>query len=80
MMEVRAPYVSPAASGQGVGQEILRELENRAAAQGITRIQLNASLNADTFYRRHGYETLSRSTLRLSDEHEMDCIRMGKNL
>jgi putative acetyltransferase len=80
LMELRALYVRPAASGQGVGQAVLGELEHRAAAQGIVRIELNASLNADAFYRRHGYETLSRSTLRLSDELEMDCIRMGKNL
>jgi GNAT superfamily N-acetyltransferase len=80
LMELQALYVSPAASGQGVGPAILRELENRAASQGIARLQLNASLNAAVFYRRHGYETLSHSALRLSDEHEMECIRMGKDL
>ena len=79
-MELQALYVSPAASGQGVGPRILRELESRAASRGIARLQLNASLNAAAFYRRHGYATLSRTTLRLSDEHEMDCLRMGKDL
>jgi GNAT superfamily N-acetyltransferase len=76
--ELRALYVHPAAGRRGIGKTILRELEARAMAHGISCLQLNASLNAEAFYRGNGYQTLLRGTLRLSNEHAMDCIKMEK--
>jgi putative acetyltransferase len=80
MEELRALYVHPAAGRRGIGKEILLALETRAAALGLTCLRLNASFNAETFYRSNDYGTLSRGRLRLSPEHEMDCIKMEKML
>jgi N-acetylglutamate synthase-like GNAT family acetyltransferase len=78
LRELRALYIHPTAGRRGIGQQILQELETRAVAQGISCLQLNASLNAEAFYRRSGYTSLSRGTFRLSSEREMDCIKMKK--
>jgi N-acetylglutamate synthase-like GNAT family acetyltransferase len=77
--EMRALYVHPTVGRRGIGQKILWELEARAAIQDISCLQLNASLNAEAFYQRSGYKTLSRGTFRLSSEHEMNCIKMEKH-
>lgn len=80
LRELRALYVHPLACRQGIGKKILQVLETHAATRGITCLQLNASLNAEAFYRQNGYTTLSRSTLRLSDKYEMACLKMEKTL
>ena len=77
--EICALYVDPAAGRRGVGKAILQALEMRAAEQGNMRIRLNASLNAEAFYRSNGYASLSRSKFRLSPGHEMDCVKMEKS-
>ena len=79
MEELRALYVHPAAGRRGIGKQILHALETRAAAQSILRLWLNASLNAEAFYRSNGYTTLSRCRFRLSADHEMDCVKMEKH-
>jgi putative acetyltransferase len=76
--EIRALYVHPAIGRRGIGSRILQVLESRAVALGISHLGLNASLNAEAFYRSNGYTTLSRGRLRLSGGHEMDCVRMEK--
>jgi putative acetyltransferase len=78
LCELRALYVHPTAGRRGIGKKILRELETRAIAQGISYLQLNASLNAEAFYQANGYNALSRGTFRLSSKHEMDCVKMEK--
>lgn len=78
--ELRALYVHPSAGRRGIGKKILQELETRAIVQGISCLQLNASLNAEAFYQGNGYKALSRGTFRLSSEHEMYCVRMEKTL
>lgn len=78
--ELRALYVYPAAGHRGIGKQILQALETRAAAQGVLSLRLNASLNAEAFYRLNGYTALSHGMFRLSIEYEMDCIKMEKHL
>ncbi len=79
LAELRALYVAPESCHRGIGGKILMKLELCARTCGVSRLHVNASLNADQFYRRHGYEFLARGTQRLND-HEMDCLKMAKNL
>jgi inorganic pyrophosphatase len=79
--EVRAVYVSPDHLRRGVGARILMSLEAIARERGLTRLGLDASLNAEGFYRRFGFESLGPAT------HEMgatgihiDCIKMAKEI
>jgi N-acetylglutamate synthase-like GNAT family acetyltransferase len=80
LRELRALYVHPLAGRQGIGKKILQALETHAVDHGISCLQLNASLNAEAFYRQNGYKTLSRGTLRLSIKHEMACLKMEKTI
>ena len=78
--EICALYVHPESGRRGVGKAILQALEMRAAERGNMRIRLNASLNAEPFYRSNGYTSLARGKFRLSSEFEMDCVKMEKLL
>lgn len=76
--EVEAVYVSPEASGRGIGLEVLKKLEERARALGLRVMRLNASLNAVPFYKRAGYVAQEASKYRLSTGVEIACVPMIK--
>lgn len=52
--------VLPDYRGQGVGRVVLRALEEDAAAHGRTSAVLDGQIQAEDFYRKLGYETISR--------------------
>jgi N-acetylglutamate synthase-like GNAT family acetyltransferase len=76
--EIEAVYVSPRAGRRGVGLEILCKLEERARANGIGALRLNASLNAVPFYERAGYVAQEESKYRLATGVEIACVPMLK--
>jgi GNAT superfamily N-acetyltransferase len=49
-------FVDPAVTACGLGTRLLAALEARAVAGGVQEIRLRASLNAEGFYARRGYE------------------------
>ncbi len=56
--EVKRMYVTPAARGQGVGRQILRCIEERAAGEGLALIRLETGIHqaeAQALYRAFGY-------------------------
>jgi len=77
---LRALYVHPACNGQGVGRELLRDMEARCRALGVKVLELNASHNAEAFYRRCGYETLEPVEQPLTDTVALPATRMVKRL
>ena len=77
---LKALYVHPACNGQGVGRELLREMEARCRALGVEALELNASHNAEAFYRCCGYETLEPVEQPLTDTVAMTATRMIKQL
>jgi GNAT superfamily N-acetyltransferase len=78
--EVEAVYVAPEATGRGIGLQLLRVLEERACAQGVHTLHLNASLNAVPFYERAGYERQGLTKHRLTGGVEIACVLMTKEL
>ncbi len=78
--EVEAVYVAPEAGRRGIGLEILRKLEERASAQGLMELRLNASLNAVPFYEHAGYVAQEPSKYRLQTGVEIACVPMIKTL
>jgi putative acetyltransferase len=78
--ELRAIYVHPDSGRKGVGAAILGRLEELAIARNVDRLHLDASVNAEAFYARHGYEEVERTVHRLRSGQEMACIRMTKLL
>jgi putative acetyltransferase len=81
--ELRAVYVHPEFGRRGVGSAILGHLEQGAVAKRVLRLDLDASVNSEAFYARHGYEVVERTVHRFQsghEIHEMACVRMSKAL
>ncbi|PKG86170.1 GNAT family N-acetyltransferase [Colwellia sp. 75C3] len=67
--QIRFMAVSEEAQGQGLGLQMMKDLELQAQKLGITNLTLNARENAVAFYQRLGY-TLHSFSHRLFDEIE----------
>jgi putative acetyltransferase len=80
LRELRAVYVHPNAGRRGVGTQVLAALERLALERGIPQLQMVASVNAEAFYRRAGYEVVESGTHRLRSGQEMACVKMAKHL
>ena len=80
LSELRAVYVRPDVGRCGVGGAILRDLERMALAQGLTELHMDASLNAEAFYLRHGYQVVDRGIHPMSGGGQMACVKMRKIL
>jgi predicted GNAT family N-acyltransferase len=51
--------VMPSHRKSGAGKIIMNEMENVARRQGIPKLKLNAQTQAEGFYQKIGYETVS---------------------
>ena len=49
-------YTSPPQAGRGIGTRLLRFVEAELERLGYAEATLDASVNAEAFYRRRGYE------------------------
>ncbi|HAP39010.1 MAG TPA: GNAT family N-acetyltransferase [Nitrospira sp.] len=78
--EVEAVYVHPSAARHGVGKQLLRKLEERAKANGVPVLHLDASLNAVPFYTDAGYVPQREATHRLQAGLEIPCVVMMKTI
>jgi GNAT superfamily N-acetyltransferase len=76
--ELEALYVSPEEAGQGVGSSLLSALEALAWQAGAPVMCLDASLNAEAFYRARGYVRLHSAHRILTPEVQLACVRMRK--
>jgi putative acetyltransferase len=76
--ELRAVYVHPDHGRRGVGGQLLAALEEYAKANGVTELQMDSSLNAEAFYRRHGFEVIDYGEHTLSNGLKMACVKMRK--
>ena len=61
--EILGVFVKPDCHGQGYGNRIMSELENRAKTQGILEIKLSVSLPSREFYEKLGYEILPECSI-----------------
>jgi putative acetyltransferase len=78
--EIRTIYVDSVFARQGVGSKILAYLEELALRHGTDKLYLDASLNAEKFYSRHGYSVIERATRRLNSGISMGCVKISKYL
>lgn len=76
--ELEALYVAPEEAGQGVGSALLASLEALAWRAGAQRVSLDASLNAEAFYRARGYVRLHMARRILTPLVQLACVRMQK--
>ena len=80
LRELRAVYVHPDAGRRGVGTQVLAALERLALERSIPRLQMVASVNAEAFYRRAGYQVVESGAHRLRSGQQMACVKMAKHL
>ena len=78
--ELRAVYVLPESARRGCGSALVREIERIARDNGLDRLTLHASLNAERFYADLGYGVLERTEVALPNAHRIAVVRMGKDL
>ena len=78
--ELRAVYVLPDSARQGCGSALVREIERIARNNGLDRLTLHASLNAERFYADLGYDVLERTEVALPNDHRIAVVRMAKDL
>jgi putative acetyltransferase len=78
--EVRAVYVHPDAGRGGVGRALLRVLEDTARLCGVREAWLDASLNAEAFYRRAGWRKLRDTRHAFPGGRDIACVHMTKTL
>jgi GNAT superfamily N-acetyltransferase len=77
---VRRVYVRAKWQRRGIGQLIMAEIEAEAAAAGIARLDLSASLPAKEFYLRLGYEIVSEEDYEVAPGQHLEYYEMAKNL
>lgn len=78
--EVNALYVAPNATGMGLGKRLLHLAEGLFLASGKEQAHLKSTLNAEAFYRHHGWNPEGCSNHCLGDARVLPCVLMKKQL
>ncbi|HVY12599.1 MAG TPA: GNAT family N-acetyltransferase [Alphaproteobacteria bacterium] len=73
-----AVYAKPS-RGKNVGRALLEKVEALAQQRGVTHLAMEASLNAEEFYKAHGYSSLGRAKHNFSGV-ESEIVKMEKKL
>jgi putative acetyltransferase len=61
-------YVHPGAAGQGVATMLCDALEKLAGARGAKNLTVDASDNAEPFFKKRGYVAMQRNTITVNGE------------
>jgi GNAT superfamily N-acetyltransferase len=77
--QLKALYVHPDFTQQGVGHGLLHNIELQCRSCGLEALELNASYNAERFYQRGGYRALGPVDQALANGSTMGSIHMVKH-
>ena len=77
--EIKRVYVHPARHHRGIGRAVMAALEQIARRSGITRLSVQSSPNAVSFYERIGYEGEDGGCL-IAGQARFEFIHMEKTL
>jgi len=75
---IRAFFVHPDFSRQGIGTALLRASEEAARAAGFTRCEMGATLAGVPLYLKHGYGIDERIEVPLPNGERLPIIRMSR--
>ncbi|MGH9966385.1 MAG: GNAT family N-acetyltransferase [Pyrinomonadaceae bacterium] len=67
--QVKWLYLLPQYQGLGLGSEILKRLEDIGWDAGLDTLRLHSAIDAEVFYRRHGYHSVPASD-QIGHDHE----------
>jgi ribosomal protein S18 acetylase RimI-like enzyme len=73
-------YVRGECGRRGIGSALLQAAEASARRAGATRMDIDSSLAAVEFYKRHGFEEVARGEHQLPSGQPMSCVFMQKVL
>ena len=73
-------YVRPVAARRRIGSRLLELAESFGSSRGATAVQIEASLGAVEFYKRHGFVETARGDVALPSGFQMPCVFMRKEL
>jgi GNAT superfamily N-acetyltransferase len=77
---VTAIYVHPDFQKRGIGSRLLTRLEEEASSKGFRTLNLNAALNARSFYEANGYQVIRRTRFPLNEELSVGSLEMIKDI
>jgi len=66
---IRQMAVAPAEQGKGLGQRIMREMENSLRARGYRKLELDARATAAGFYEKLGYSAVGDPFIEVTVPH-----------
>ncbi len=78
--ELHAIYLSPAATGHGLGRKLMDWAETTAHQHGWKELILQATLNAVPFYEKCGFQIECTTNQPLPSGMSRACVRMRKIL
>ena len=78
--KIEGLFVLPEFMGRGVGKQLLSYLERLALEHRINELHLDASLNAEAFYQRCGYQSVRRETYHSPSGISLPSVLMRKRL
>jgi len=76
---IDAVFVHPDHGRSGIGRQLVGVLETTASVAGLDELSVSASLNAEAFYAKMGYERIERTT-RAFGEVTLPVVQMRKPL
>jgi GNAT superfamily N-acetyltransferase len=77
---IDAVFVLPEYMRRGMGRALMDHLEGMAISAGLAALQLDATLNAASFYRSLGFEGDERTVYHSSLGVSLACVPMVKHL
>ncbi len=77
--EMETLYVDSEQIGKGIGAELLKSLESIAHQNGVIELKIASSLNAVSFYQKHGYQQICKMPEEVPSP-VLVCVGMSKSL
>jgi len=78
--ELRAFFVHPENSRKGLASAILERCIDELEKSGVNELSLAATLVGEPFYRKHGFDDLSRESIILSSGSSFEVVNMYRVL
>ena len=77
---IRRVFISPEHQQYGLGRRIALELERKARSQGLTSIDLSASLGSRIFWENLGFEFQKEAFITVANDKKLVFYEMTKRL
>ena len=80
MAYIEAVHVLPTCFYNGVGRQLVEQIENIVRSLGVNKITLESSLNAVDFYEKCGYTRKNSSKYKCNSGAELEVVRYEKEI